>query len=222
MFLFLKVNVIELRRYLRRRSKRDFEVGMKYVMREGIIILTDNEYDSNTKYDVISNKDGDVLLMFYDQNGKKLKQDYYQFGQFVISTDDIIYEQVLNGCNCFAFIKKILKLDHIDENVMNHLLNSIIFFNIYTFDISFIDREKFMKLYGKFKVMEFLGKQVPSLITIRIDDKVIHIPDNYCRVIYNVRNEIFTLLPNESWSEINDNFEITNAFLRKPYSKPKN
>jgi hypothetical protein len=191
---------------------------MKYTFRRGVIVLTGCPYEDNQKFDLVSGPEGDVLFIIHKEQNKR-EEHYYQFGQFLISTDPYIYQQVLKGVKCEAFLKFILKTHDLDDAIKQQLRDSIVLFNIYTFSLSLVDRKRFKAIYGDFSSIEILSRPVPNLVAIRLDDRIVHIPDNFCRLVYNVKAEVLAVQPTKDWPDLVPEFDLFQALVRKPYSE---
>jgi hypothetical protein len=180
------------------------------------------DFDYDDKYlDLVVEPSGSTLATFYDSDKKKIRNEKLLYSQHLLSKYDDIYDILKKGSQTKDFIKFIFKVSEIDNKLESILKKSIIIFNIYTFKVNLINKEslveKFSHLIGQeIKEAEFLGYfKIPPLVSLRINNFIIDLPDIVCKPAFNVKNEFFTILYDDSLPNTNREALVLKAILRR-------
>jgi len=149
--------------------------------------IKDDPYDTLT---IISDSSGHVAIKHCI--GDKCNWKTYTYGQYVISESDIIYEDIKVGINSWKFVSFILtgeKSGSIPNHLVESLENSILAFNMYTFQYELLNRDKLIKQYGPFETVEYHGCKFPFIVRLKLDDRYVLVPHFKIRPVFNVKHE---------------------------------
>jgi len=186
-------------------------------------------YDSeNSGYiDIITTSSGTTVVYEFDQDKKLLGIRKEAYCQYLISKDDRIFSLYNHGCKSKKFLEHIFQTNLNDDCKLWHqLLKSIVAFNIYTFEVRLISKERIKAQYGtilKERIFEddfeYIGYTIPPLVLIRYKDKGFNVPDIIIKPKYNVRHEWILINPSPDYPESNENTDLAICLTRCPYIK---
>jgi len=189
---------------------------MNILKTRDLIVIEDVPYEGQKydSYDLVSSNHDGSCCFFFKIGDKKVDTKLYGYGQHALSNDSDLFYQTIKGIKTLEFLKKrVLKCEEIDEIVEKLLEKSVIFFNIYTLNTLFLDKDKLFEMYGEFRDVEILGKISKGLLQVRFDEKVVCMHDSITK--FNTKHEVVALLPHMSWPNFTDETQLALTLIHK-------
>jgi len=168
-----------------------------------------------TDYQLISCSTGHCLLIELDTDN--LRYEQVPYGQYLISNDEMLALKIKQGLRTKEYVSELIGTETFD-----HLKDkAIVVFNIYTLDVSFIDKRKlfgFANVKGEFNI-SYIGYTYPPHVALLIEDaeRVVNVPDiTLPKIRFGVKEELqfINLSLLKDAEEVQESYDLAKALIR--------